>query len=300
VIEAVFINHSDFIAVTEDSVKLYTISKNDISPEEFDFYLLSSYSVSNYRIRYSAKGNSLLISGCGDDSRRALLFLADGDTGILEQININEQTVGGELMFAFYDDINQKIYMRIKYQDYNAVYSVDRYTHEAELLISHSESMVILAVDENYMYYSLKSSENNETSIYKYALFNNLSEELYVFENPVSFERSADLSNFAVNTENGKRASVFITGMRVSSAGDGLPETDILTPPISPVNALTFVKRSNNVLTDGEYYYIINSYGELEMLYDSAEAFINDRGDISELFSIYDITAERIKIRLKN
>jgi hypothetical protein len=106
------------------------------------------------------------------------------------------------LLNAFYDDISRRIIMRVRSKELSAIYIVDRDTLDTTLVPNSSHDAVILAVNEGVLYYAAEHS-----SVYKYDTDTGTSIRLYDFDDPVSFERNADLSGFVI--VNGNTAQIF-------------------------------------------------------------------------------------------
>jgi hypothetical protein len=285
VIEADFISDYGFVAITADSARLYAIEKGGEN-SDFSVYSVAEFAVNSYRKRYSASGRSLLISGRDENKRRTRLFIADGEKGTLEQVDISSVTEeGGELAFAFYDDINGRIVMRIKGSESNLIYLIDTGTFDITRLTEYEEDTVVLALNGGALYFSLASEGG--IRVCKYGINDGSVETAYEFDASVSFDRSADLRNFTVNAEDGKTSRVFVS------------ETETLTEPMETANAATFVPGNGGILTDGESYYIITDGKSLSKITAGEAAALSVR-DASSLFSIYEITPERLKIQVKN
>jgi hypothetical protein len=193
VIEANFISDYRFIAITRDSVILYEIS------EAFEIEAISEFALRNHRKRLSTNGESMLISGVRGG--KTVLLLADAQSESLVNIDISSTVGSGELLNAFYDDATRRIIMRVRSRDYNAIYIVDRDTLGISRVPDNSHDAVILALDGNSLYFASASI------VRKYDITTGASVELHTFDEPVSFERNADLSGFVIVI--GNTAQVF-------------------------------------------------------------------------------------------
>jgi hypothetical protein len=208
VIEASFISDYRFTAITCNSVILYEISQDEDSAD-LEINPVSEFSLYNHRTKLSASGSSMLISGSTEnDSRRTVLLVADSKTASLEEINISDITDSGELIFAFYDDINGRIIIRARSADRNIIYVIHRESALTQTVFDSSEDAAVLAATANAIFYSV-----NNTTVYKYDILtaeSTIAESLD-FGETVSFERNADLSAFAVYTNGGDTAQIFDT-----------------------------------------------------------------------------------------
>ncbi|MCL1789267.1 MAG: hypothetical protein FWG33_02825 [Oscillospiraceae bacterium] len=268
-IEAEFIGDSRFIAVTRDSVILYEIS------EDLNVTPISELALRNYRKRFSITGKSMLISGVSGE--KPILLLADIESENFESIDISKPVGSGELLNAFYDDINRRIIMKVRNRDSSAIYIVDRDTFEFILVPASSHDAVILALNGNLVYFS------SDSSIYRFDISSGVSTELYTSADGLfSFERNADLSAFVMNV-NGETA-VFTA------------RNEMFTKWVEAPNGLTFYRNSTDLLTDGVNFYRA-SEGTLETF--QGQPISPERQIISEWFKVLEITSEGIKILIK-
>ncbi|MCL1903176.1 MAG: hypothetical protein FWF94_02015 [Oscillospiraceae bacterium] len=270
IIEASFISDNKFIAFTGGAVTLYEIS-NDL-----EIIPVSEYALHNYKKRFSVTGKSILISGTDGD--KSVLLVADAVTKSLESIDISKPVGSGELMNAFYDDINRRIVMRVKNKDANAIYIIDRDSFGILPVPSSSHDAVILALNGNSIYFSSNSS------VYRFDISSGVSTDLYTtLGNAPSFERSADLSSFVIN-QNGESIVFTVKNESFSKAAE-IP------------NGLEFYRNSSDLLTDGMNLYKVSEEGALERF--EGQPTSPERQMVSELFRILEITAESVIVLVK-
>jgi sulfur transfer complex TusBCD TusB component (DsrH family) len=282
IIEAHFINDYHFVAMTANSVMLYEIIADE---EILEINQISEFMLHNHRTRFSTTRNSMLISGCREDSRRTVLLIADAQTAALEEIDISHLTEdSGELIFAFYDDVNERIIMRVRNANHNLIYILNRDTHEVQTVFNSEKGAAILAVSTGTVFYSVTGAES--TTVYRYDISADARTAIdsLVFTDSVSFERNSDLSAFIINT-NGA-AQVFTA------------DTETLTEGVAVENGLIFHKNSRRFMTDGTNFFTVP-----EEKPDSLELFAGQattsRRDISELFSMFEITEKSLRILIK-
>jgi hypothetical protein len=287
VAEAIFINDANFVTIGGGYVTLFAISERGDDSENGVFEV-NKFEVNNYRKRFSESGGSLLVSSRDADGKRTKLYLADGAAGVLEEIDISHITDGGEMTFAFYDDVNGRIAVRVKGEDYGAIYLIDRGTYETREVVRAESDCIILALVGDTLYFSKTGEEG--TGVCKYDMVSDSVEEEWVFDEPVCFERSADLKNFAANTSDGGISRVFI-----GKSGN-------VTTADETAGVLTFGPYDSAVLTDGERFYAVteNDRGALlaEITAEEAQGAFTGR-NISSVFAIHEITPEGMKIRVK-
>jgi sulfur transfer complex TusBCD TusB component (DsrH family) len=289
VIEAGFISDYRFTAITADSVKLYQISECEDSAD-LQAQLITRFELRNHRTRLSATGNSMLISGSspantrGDDSARTQLLLADAATQTLEAVNIEHLTDSGELLFAFYDDINARIILRVRSDDRNIIYIIEKDNPDVvqTAFDSAEDDAAVLAINTNSLYYSV-----NNTAVYRYDIETQLSARVQslVFDEPVSFERNVDLSAFVILS--GGTAQVFTA------------RTEMLSNPVEVLSTLAFYKNSTDLLVDGISFYALSREVEnsLEIYFGQPESPVRI---VSDLFLVFEITADSVRILLRN
>jgi|GEM_PF-1386490 len=282
VTDAEFIGENKFIAFTKNSVGLYSIEPTDADCE---IAAVTSFEIGNFRKRYSASGNSFIISGCSGDNRRTLLFLADGDKNTLEQIDISALLAeDGELVFAFYDDSSNRIIARISRPGSNSLYLINRANNETTELLCVTDDIAVLAVNGNSLYYS-STKPGQSAAVCKINVSDGTVADLFSFDGSVNFDRSDSLKNFSVNTDGDKVSYVFDS------------DTEKLTSPVETAHALIFRDWSSSELFDGEKYYTLIG-GELLETAESDLLPAKSRRGSSE-YAVHEMTEETLKIKVK-
>lgn len=286
VTDAEFISDKTFAAITKESVGVFSIKDSKDLTVDCEV----SYDVVNCRKRYSASGNSFLISGCDGTKLRTLLFLANAKTGTLEKIDISavlgDPKDKNELMFAFYDDVNDRIIARVSGKGYNTFYLLDRSANRTTEILRSKDDAAVLAVTDSALYYSLTKTAQKSTSVCKLNLATGIAEELYIFAGSVNFDRSDNLKNFSVNTDADKTSRVFVV------------ETDNLTIPVNVTNSLVFRDFSDTVLSDGDKNYVL-VLGELVEPAAIAITEVPKRAG-SALFTVAEIGGDKLKIKVQD
>jgi hypothetical protein len=282
VISADFISDKSFTAITADKVSLYEIADSPDSASELEINTLSEFVMNNYRTRFSTTGKSMLVSGCGEDGRRTVLLLADGEAQTLESLDISELTATGEIIFAFYDDLNRRIVMRIKENELNSIYFMDRDTFEiTKASIEPQNNLVILALDGDLMFYAVKGVD--DATLYRYKIAGGVSNKMMTFDKFVSFERNVSMSGFTVNSEGFSQ---------IFTVAGGISE------PLETEKGLVYNGNSTKFLTDGENFYILSENNVIEIF--DGQATSGSRFGSSDLFSVSEITEKNVRIRPKN
>jgi hypothetical protein len=280
VIEAYFIGDYRFIAITAESVVLYEIAVGE-NAVDLEITPVSEFALRNHRTRFSTTRKSALISGCNDDGRRTVLLLTDGDTQTVEMLDISELTDSGELIFAFYDDINRSIVMRVRDCERNIIYVKNRDTLAVQTVFNSTETVAILAKTPTAVYYS--ATNGIVTTVYKYDTESGVSAavEALEFEGTVSFERTSDLSAFVINTDG--HSQVFTA------------DSETLSNSVEVESGLIFYRNSKEYLTNGTNFYLLSE--------DSLESFggqaFSPRRNRSELFSMFEITEKSVRILIR-
>jgi hypothetical protein len=284
IIEADFISEDAFMAITGDSVILYELTQDEVT-ESIEINPAQEYTLHNHRTRLSATGNSMLISGCREDSRRNVLMLADSETRTLTEIDIRDLIETGELIFAFYDDhdTHRRIVMRVRIGDNNIIYVMELDTGAVHTVFSSVKSAAILAINGDFVYHSVFKESEHVTVVYRFDITNGTSTvvDSLSFTEAVSFERNSNLSAFVINTDSASR--VFTAS------------SESLTNTVEAPNRLSFYRTRTNFLTDGETIYSLTGGTRLEVFEGQMPRV---RRNSSERFSVFEISENSVRIQL--
>jgi hypothetical protein len=145
-------------------------------------------------------------------------------------------------------------------------------------IISSAQGLSVLAITDNALYYA-----KDRQIIYRYDIATGHAEEIMSFEQPVAFERNADLSCFAINAGDNEQAQVYD-----AATGELSVAEDVF-------GGLLFYRNSVNVLTDGENFFTAT----LEAISEPSDVIMfAERAALSELFSVFEITEQSVRILL--
>ena len=292
VAEARFLDDTHFTVITPESAMLYQIGVSGEDESKPEILPISEFALQSHRTRFSATGDSALISGVESlGAKRRILLLADGKTGTLENVDISGiLTQNDELVFAFYDDINERIIARTRSSGLSSVYIMDRNDpNTAKPILQEKSDAVVLALNGNALYYA----ESND--VYRYDFTDDSSVLLYAFseyflgaDESVSFERNFDLSGFVVNYNGGRTARVFSAG------------TETLSLPAEVAGGLIFHRNSTDLLNDGENFYkLAGEKSDSLEIYTGTPTTVGEKS-ASTLYSVFEITDKSVRILLKN
>jgi hypothetical protein len=290
IIEADFIGDFSFTAITADSVILFEISQDEAT-EDLEINPASEFVLHNHRTRLSTTGNSMLISGCREDSRRNVLLLADAETQTLEEIDIRDLIETGELIFAFYDDINKRIVMRVRVSERNIIYVMELDSGEVFTAFDSHKSAAILAINDDSLYHSVFKESEHVTAVYRFDIASGTSTivESLSLTDSVSFERNSNLSAFVAN---------IVDSDGVSNAMVFTAVTETLTEALEVPRGLNFHRNLPDLLTDGENNYVLSH--DRDALEVFTERIPRTRRNISERFAVFEITENGVRIMLKD
>ncbi|MCL1831933.1 MAG: hypothetical protein FWG45_03365 [Oscillospiraceae bacterium] len=200
----------------------------------------------------------------------------DDETDEPTIVTISNFEAHGEIVFTYYDDMNNQLVIRVREANVSSIYFMGGEDFAAVKVAR--DNLTILAIAENCLYYAVDHSV-----VYKYT-YGVGSSELFSFDAPVSFERNSNLSAFIVNSGDSDEtgaAQVYDT------------HTESMTYEVS--GWLFFYRNSVNVVTGESGFYGLNLAVISEP--DTVAQFAQSRTR-SELYTISEINESGVKIRL--
>jgi hypothetical protein len=193
--------------------------------------------------------------------------------------------LNGELVFAFYDRINNNVLMRARSAYSNAVYALNTDTLAVTEIASDVADLTILAVGEGAVYFAV-----GRKVVYKYDIASGTNSELVSFEQQVSFERNADLSAFVINVTDMENETIQV---QVFNANTG---TMAVSDDIA--GRLSFYRTGTNVLVndDGFFNTALETVDERDVrkVLRTAQTVTVNR---SEQYEVVEITESSVRIR---
>ncbi len=280
VIDVKFINNNRFFVLTRDNIFLYEINN------ELGYTELASFKSYNSRITYQSPDDStfVILGGVDDLLRRTELFIADGVTGELVQIDTSAITADANIVYAYYNGSDVFIKTLASDSSYNAFYiaSYDGSDFWIDKLEQFSAPTSVLHFDNKCFIYSI-TDDGGLTELYKKNYKDGSAVRLELdIDGAVHFVRSNYLDNFAIIMDDGTAAWIWNAS------------TETLSDKLVAEN-LSFSSYSGDVFTDGSAWYTL--YGNSIQVIDAEPIY--EEPQFSSRFSIYEVSPEGIKIEVK-
>lgn len=234
---AQFINNEKLIVTTSDSIRLYKLTNGALLLET-TFYAESA------RITYSdPKGKALFITAC-DANGRNRLYYAEGEAGVLSEIDISSITVGNaEIAFVSCSSDGGAMIFKTVSPEKACIYYAKRNGGSVSIGFSkeYTSPVSVISHSNGIIYTAVTDSANAVTKIYAVNSADGSEKELASYSEALQFNRniSMDTAAFTVVQE-GVSKNLILT-----------PEGAILEVEGSPV----FSAADSSVLKLGEKYF---------------------------------------------
>ena len=271
-----FITENRFVVLTGSQIQLYEVTKN--ADNKHGIKAVTGYVAANPAIVYTdARTGTLLILGGDAFGQRTELFIAEGESGELKQLNVFGT---GDIISAIYR--NGEIVVGTA----NAIYVASRnggyYFSVAEE--TEMDSLTVLGFTNGGFMYA--RNHFSETRIYRFNTANFISEEvdagLWGISGEYSFVRSPNAGNFAVITNEG----TYIWNASLSALSDLVPDA----------SSVRFHRYSGNFITDGKgNWYQIQGTQLIPTTEREADE-LSPKQEFSSSYKILEITSSTVKI----
>ncbi|MCL1824007.1 MAG: hypothetical protein FWG44_07365 [Oscillospiraceae bacterium] len=281
-----FINENKFVVLTPNQILLYEIITAGSGERSWQSCgVAESFHAVHPKVSYvDSKTGTMIIISNDEYGRQTGLFIADGENGTLNRINVSGITQNyTDISYAFYSHGD----IVLKAQDitgYNALFIASKHNGYSFTKVAESEDKLIILNQNNgnFMYAHVPGDAN--TRIYNYNNESGISEEVYLgISGEFSFARSPDVKNFAVIT-----ASDHVYIWNEASGR--------LTDNCITGTYVRFHRYSGNMFNSGagEWYKIIGT--EIVTATESEADQITGKTDFSTSYRLYEITTDGIKI----
>lgn len=185
-----FISDRHLVATTADSIRLYSFT-NESAKLETTFY------ASGAKITASGTdGTKLFITAC-DGEERKRLYYADGDTGLLCEINVSYITGGGtELSSVSCNEDASVILIKTVSLEKSCIYYATRVDGAISLLSGkeYTKPVSVLSYSKNTIFTAVTDSEDSSVKIYAVNALTGDETELRTYTGTLKYIR-----NFAKN-----------------------------------------------------------------------------------------------------
>jgi hypothetical protein len=280
-----FINENKFVLLTRSQVLLYEIVKN--ADGRHSFKAVEGFVAVNPRITYTdAKTGTLLIIGGDAFGRLTNLYMADGESGVLRQLETSDiLQEHGQISYALFR--NNEIVMKTQTPNISAIYTANRNSgYSFSNLIKSEDNLIVLSLTNSGFIYA-QVSENGELRTYEYnARFFNIEEidmGLASLGRDFSFRRSPDAGNFAVISD----GIAYIWNAELATLTDYGIEAGYIR----------FHRNSGSMFNDGDNnWYILRGMQILPSTESEAERI--QRPEFSEAFRLLEITPAVVRIEI--
>ena len=279
--DAIFINETSFVVITNTSVELNRIADGADGKE---IQLISRILTDNPKISWSNDSDSLLfISGCDSDKNRNRLFLADGSENSLEELDISGITDGAEFGGLFYDEDSEEIvvktYSLAKSYVYTGMMSDDGIC--ADLSVESEQPITPLAYCDSVLYYAYKEND----AAYVHAIDTSLNEdsEIWTHEGNAKFARSDSFDTAALIFED--KSYIFV------AQDQSFHETEA-------TGTIQFSRVNSTVFSDDNGYYTLTAAGVVEISSDTSDIYFTQPTNSVE-YSVYEILADTVRIKIR-
>lgn len=279
--DAIFINETDFIALTNSTVELHRIVDEG---EKKTITLVSRIAVENPKISWSNDSNTtLFISGCDSDKTRNMLYYANGRMGTLTQLDISDLTVDAEMSGMFFNedtaDITLKTFSLSKTYVYTGSLTNDGLS--LELSVESEVPVVPLAYQDDILYYAY--AEDGVTYVHRLDTLENADEEIWNHEGSAKFARSALFDNAAIAFDD--ETYIFM------SSDESFNETNT-------AGSIIFSCVNSAVFSDDNGYYAITAAGVMEISSEAADVYFTEPENSIE-YSVYEILTDCVRIKIR-
>lgn len=181
-----FISDNHLVATTSDSIRLYSFTTESAKLE-------TTFYASGAKITPSgADGTKLFITAC-DGEERKRLYYADGDSGLLCEIDVSYITAGGaELSSVSCNENASVILIKTVSLEKSCIYYATRSEGAISLLSGkdYTKPVSVLSYNDNVIYTAVTDPEDSSIRIYAVNALSGEETELAAFTGTLKYTRS--------------------------------------------------------------------------------------------------------------
>lgn len=284
-----FIDDDHFIMLFKNKVALFRIiEKNGKS----DYEQITSFDVNDPEITYTCKtSKTFVILGSDASNRRSRLFIADGINGTLTEADVSPITPDASITYAFCN--GNRILLKTQSLETSSLYYATKDSSgkfRLDMLQNTSKTTVVNFDDTSFVYTIKGINENGGeiTELFDYSFNDFTSYELSInadLTDSISYIRSSDLSNFAINSNDTGEAWIWNAKL-----GELSVKLD--------ANVMKFSDYNSNVFTDGVNWYRLEGL-EVEVISEAEASSLSVKPDFSNMYTVYEVTSDMVKIETK-
>ncbi len=257
---AEFINENQIVVTAEDSIRLCRLKENDEVQLETTFY------ANNAKVNWSNSNNSKLFITACDDKGRNKMFFADGESGILSEIDVSALTAGGyEISSVICNESSTAMLIKTVSLDKSRIYYASRNGNAMQVVLSKEFGcpVSVLCCSERSIYALVTDPTDSSMSIMEVSVADGNSVQIAHFGGNVKYVRNAslDMANITVVGENGVE-SYMLTNNGVLIPLEGHD------PIFSSSDGMAFKL--------GPKYYVVIGDTAIELSEEDAEPYFND------------------------
>ena len=235
------------VVTTGDSIRLYRLEEDNLALE-------TTFYASNAKVSWkSYDGSVLYITAC-DNVARNRLYLADGKTGTLTELDVSAITADGAEISSVVGASNGVTLFKTVTSEKSRIYAVHPMENalSINLVIEYDGPVTSLALLGNQLYYAYTDTRSSTVGIAVKNLADGSVTEVTAYSGTLRSTRSLSLTSAALTfTTEDKETCVLLTP-------DGtLVETEL--------SNISFSRTSGRIFTDGENYYYLGSDGPAAM-----------------------------------